>query len=317
MRVIITGGTGLIGRALSADLVADGHQVILLSRSPERTTAAPSAGDGVQIERWDARTADGWAHLADGADAIVNLAGENLAGAGFFPSRWTEERKRLIRDSRVYAGQAVVQAIERSSQKPAVIVQASGIGYYGSTGDKLLTEDDPPGSDFLARLAHDDWEPSTAAVETLGVRRVIIRTGAVLDPREGALPRLLLPFRLFVGGPMGSGRQWLSWIHLQDQVRAIRFLIENKAASGPFNLCAPHPLTNAEFARLLGKVLGRPSFVPVPAFALRLALGEVSAVVLEGQRAISRRLLDLGFRFQFPDAESALRDLLKRGGKNG
>ncbi len=310
MRVIITGGTGLIGRALASSLAADGHQAIVLSRSPQRALSAGSVGERVQVERWDGRTAEGWGHLADGADAIVNLAGENLAGAGFFPSRWTQERKRLIRDSRVYAGQAVVQAVEQSGRKPGVVVQASGIGYYGSTGDQPLTEDAPPGADFLARLAHDDWEPSTAAVEKLGVRRVIIRSGAVLDPREGALLRLLLPFRLFVGGPLGSGRQWLSWIHLQDQVRAIRFLIENQAASGPFNLCAPHPLTNADLARTLGKVLGRPSFVPVPAFALRLAFGEVAAVVLEGQRALPRRLLDLGFSFRFPDAESALRDLL-------
>lgn len=308
MRVLITGGTGLIGRALSTDLISEGYHVIVLSRSPQGVVGLPA---GVQVEQWDARTADGWAHLADGADAIVNLAGANLAGTGFFPSRWTEERRRGIRDSRLNAGRAVVHAVEQARQKPRVVIQASGVGYYGETGDQKLDEDAPSGGGFLARLAAEDWEPATAPVEQLGVRRVVIRSGAVLSTEDGALPRLLLPYRLFVGGPMGNGRQWLSWIHLQDEAAAIRFLIENEEASGPLNLTAPEPMTNAEFGKTIGRVMGRPSFVPVPAFAMRLAFGEVSSVVLEGQRAVSKRLLDLGFTFRFPDAESALRDLLK------
>jgi uncharacterized protein (TIGR01777 family) len=308
MRTIITGGTGLIGRALAANLAADGHEVILLSRNPERATGLPQ---GVRAERWDARTAEVWGHLADGADAIVNLAGANLAGEGFFPSRWTADRKRLIRDSRVNAGRAVVQATEQASQKPRVVIQASGVGYYGFRGDEQITEDDQAGDDFLGRLACDDWEPSTAPVEELGVRRAIIRSGAVLSARGGALPRLSLPFRLFVGGPMGSGKQWFPWIHLQDEVAAIRFLVENQEASGPFNLSAPNPLTNAQFARVLGRVMGRPSLVPIPGFAMRLAFGEVASVLLAGQRVIPRRLLDLGFQFRFPHAEAALRDLLR------
>jgi uncharacterized protein (TIGR01777 family) len=308
MRVIITGGTGLIGSALSADLAADGHEVIVLSRSPERVAGLPG---GVRAECWDARTSDGWVHLADGADAIVNLAGASLAGEGFLPSRWTDERKRLIRDSRVHAGHAVVQAVEQAVQKPGVLIQASGIGYYGFRGDEEVTEDDPAGDDFLARLAHEDWEPSTAPVEDMGVRRAIIRSGAVLDGREGALPRLALPFRLFVGGPMGSGKQWMSWIHLADEVAAIRYLIEQSTASGPFNLVAPNPLTNAQFSSTLGRVLGRPSFVPLPGFAMRLAFGEVSGVLLEGQRAVPRRLLNLGFTFRFPEAEAALENALR------
>lgn len=308
MRVLITGGTGLIGRALSTDLISEGYHVIVLSRSPQGAVGLPA---GVQVEQWDARTADGWAHLADGADAIVNLAGANLAGTGFFPSRWTEERRRGIRDSRLNAGRAVVHAVEQARQKPRVVIQASGVGYYGETGDQKLDEDAPSGGGFLARLAAEDWEPATAPVEQLGVRRVVIRSGAVLSTEDGALPRLLLPYRLFVGGPMGNGRQWLSWIHLQDEAAAIRFLIENEEASGPLNLTAPEPMTNAEFGKTIGRVMGRPSFVPVPAFAMRLAFGEVSSVVLEGQRAVSKRLLDLGFTFRFPDAESALRDLLK------
>lgn len=307
MRVIITGGTGLIGRALSENLVSDGHDVIVLSRSPERVPGLPA---GVQVAGWDARTAAGWGHLVDGAGAIVNLAGSNLAGSGFFPSRWTPERRQTICDSRIWAGRAVVEAVGAVSDKPGVVVQASGVGYYGNTGDKEITEDAPPGNDFLADLAHEYWEPSTAPVEEMGVRRVLARSGAILDVEEGALPRLVLPHRLFVGGPMGSGKQWLPWIHLQDEARAIRFLIENEAASGAFNLVAPVPITNAAFGKAMGRVLGRPSLIPVPSFAMRTAFGEVSNVVLEGQRALPQRLLELGFTFSFPDAESALEDLL-------
>jgi uncharacterized protein (TIGR01777 family) len=308
MRVIIAGGTGLIGRALAANLAADDYDVVVLSRSPESAKGLP---ESVRLERWDASTAEGWAPLVEGAEAIVNLAGSNLSGAGFFPSRWTDEAKRLIRDSRVRAGQAIVEAVAHAEDKPRAVIQASGVGYYGPHDDEILTEDAPPGNDYLASLAAQDWEPSTAAVEDVGVRRAIIRTGAVLDAHEGALPRLLLPFRLFVGGPMGSGQQWLSWIHREDEAAAIRFLIENGSTSGPFNLTAPSPSTNADFGRTIGRAMGRPYWIPVPGFALRLAFGEVSGVVLEGQRAIPQRLQDLGFNFRFPDAQAALEDLLK------
>jgi uncharacterized protein (TIGR01777 family) len=205
----------------------------------------------------------------------------------------------------------VVEAVEAAQEKPRVIIQASGVGYYGNTGDQEVTENAPPGTDFLASLAANDWEPSTSAVEEMGVRRAIARSGAVLDEKEGALPRLLLPHRLFVGGPMGSGKQWLPWIHLQDEARAIRFLIENEAASGPFNLVAPTPITNAEFGKAMGRVLGRPSLIPVPGFAMKTAFGDVSNVVLEGQRAVPQRLSEMGFTFRFPEAEGALEDLLK------
>jgi len=190
------------------------------------------------------------------------------------------------------------------------VVQASGVGYYGFRGDEPVTEEAEAGDDFLARLAAEEWEPTTAPVEEMGVRRIIIRSGAVLSPGEGVVPRLVLPFRLFVGGTVGRGDQWHSWIHLQDEVRAIRFLVEHEQASGPFNLVAPNPLSDAEFTRTLGKVLNRPSWLPIPAFALRLALGEVADTVLEGQRAVPRRLQELGFQFRFPDLEGALRDLL-------
>ena len=303
MRVIITGGTGLIGRALVADLTKDDHETIVLSRRPERAAGLPAE---VRVERWDAQTAEGWGSLADGADALVNLAGENIAG------RWTASRKRRIRESRLNAGRAVVQAVELAGVKPRVVVQASGAGYYGPRGDDEITEEAGPGKDYLGQTAIE-WEASTAPVEALGVRRTVIRSGVVLSTAGGAFPPLLLPFRFFVGGPLGSGRQWFPWIHIADESRAIRFLIEHEAASGPFNLTAPNPLTNAEFGRVLGRVLLRPAFAPTPAFALKLLLGEMSTVLLDGQRAVSHRLQGLDFTFRFPDAESALRELLKTG----
>ena len=301
MRVIVTGGTGLIGRALAADLAADGHEVVVLSRNPQQATDLPPAA---RVARWDGRTAAGWGHLLEGADAIVNLAGENI-GAG----RWTAERKSRILQSRLDAGRAVVEAVTQTVRKPRVVVQASAVGYYGPRGDEVVREDAPPGSDFLALLCIE-WEASTASVEAQGVRRAVIRSGVVLSTEGGALPRLLLPFRFFVGGPLGSGRQWFSWLHIADEVAGIRFLIENEAARGAFNLCAPNPLTNREFSRVVGRVLKRPSFVPVPGFALRLVLGEMADTLLTGQRVVPARLLEMGFAFRFPTAEEALRDLL-------
>jgi uncharacterized protein (TIGR01777 family) len=307
MRVLIAGGSGLIGRALCEELVPHGYEVIILSRTPERSSNPP---DGVRAVGWDARTSEGWGHLADGAHAIVNLTGASIAGERFFPSRWTDARRRVIQESRLGSSRAVVEAVAQAEQKPRVLVQASGVGYYGYHGDEVLTEDAGPGDDWAARFTAEEWEPSTAAVEGMGVRRVIVRTGMVLDAEEGALPRLLLPFRLFVGGPMGSGKQWYSWIHLRDEARALRFLIENDEANGAFNLTAPNPVRNGEMAKLIGRVMRRPSFIPVPGFALRLAFGEVAEVVLQGQRAVPKGLLDLGFEFDFPEAEAALRDVL-------
>lgn len=300
MRFVITGGTGLIGRALSASLAADGHDVVVLSRHPER---APAMADGVHPVRWDARTADGWDMLADGAEVIVNLAGASLR------RRWTPRNKQLIRDSRLNAGRAVVDAVKRADAKPSAVIQASGAACYGPRGDEIITETAEFGDGFLGRTAAQ-WEASTAPVEALGVRRAIIRIGIVLSTKGGAFPLLALPYRLFVGGPIGPGDQWLPWIHIEDVVRAIRFLIDDQAAEGPFNLSAPKPLTNAEFGRTMARVMGRPALLRVPAFAVRLALGEMSTVVLHGQRAIPKRLLDLGFTFRFPQAQAALRDLL-------
>ena len=302
MRVIITGGTGLIGRALADNVAGDGHQVIILTRTPERDISLP---DGVSLVGWDGRTAEGWGSLVDGADAIINLAGESIA-----EGRWTAERKRRIRESRVNAGQAVVEAVEAAQDKPQVVIQSSAVGYYGPRGNDRVTVETPAGDDFLAQVA-SEWEASAASVEDVGVRRAIIRTGVVLTQDGGALPRLLLPYKFFAGGPIGDGKQWLPWIHMDDEVAAIRFLVENGDASGPFNLTAPNPLTNADFSKVLGKVLGRPASLPAPAFAMRMAFGEMSTVLLDGQRAVPQRLLDLGFTFSFPEAEAALRDLLQ------
>ncbi len=301
MRIIITGGTGLIGRPLSQTLQTQGHEVIVLSRNPAKARGIPA---GVQVVGWDGKSADGWANLADGAGAIINLAGENLAAG-----RWSDERKQRIRQSRLDAGKAVTQAVEQASSKPAVVIQASAVGYYGPRADEIITEDSSPGSDFLARLCFE-WEASTAAVERHGVRRALLRTGIVLSNEGGAFPKLVLPFRLFAGGPMGSGNQWYPWIHWEDQVRAISFLLEEAAASGPFNLSAPNPVTNRDMAKAIGQVMNRPALLPAPGFALRTVLGEMATVVLDGQRAIPQKLQALGFTFTYPTLEAALRHLL-------
>lgn len=307
MRVIVTGGTGLIGRALAQSLTDDGHEAILLSRAPGNVQNLPA---GAKAVYWDAQSAAGWGDLVDGADAVVNLAGSSIAGKGLLDVRWTKARKRSIYESRVKAGQAVTEAIQAAANKPKVLIQSSAIGYYGTEqGDTQLTEDVPPANDFLANLCVA-WEDSTQAVEAWGVRRAVIRTGVVLSTKGGALPRQMLPFQFFGGGPIGSGDQWYSWIHLADQVAAIRFLIAHETASGPFNLTAPEPVTNKAFGQVLGKVMKRPAVMPAPAFAFKAAFGEASTVLLDGQRVVPQRLLDLGFTFQFPGAEAALRDLL-------
>lgn len=303
MRVIITGGTGLIGRPLAASLARDGHEVIVLSRNPAATTGIPK---GVQVVAWDGRSAQGWGQLADGAGGIVNLAGASLA-----EGRWTADRKAEIVDSRVNAGQAVVEAITAARDKPAVLIQSSAVGYYGPRGTEIIAEDAPPGKDFAAGVCVR-WEDSTKAVEALGVRRAIIRTGIVLSAEGGALPRMLLPYKFFAGGKIGSGTQGFPWIHMDDEVGAIRFLIDNPQANGPFNLTAPNPPTNAEFTQAVGKAMGRPAAIPAPSFAMKMAFGEMSTVLLEGQRAAPKKLLAMGYKFRFTDPVAALRDVLKK-----
>ena len=303
MKVLVTGGTGLIGRALASALDSRGDEILILSRNPDKAQGLPK---GARVHRWDGKTAQGWGHLVEGVDAVVNLAGANIASG-----RWTARRKREIVESRLNAGKAALQAIKAAEHRPEVLVQASAVGYYGPHGDEVVTEESPPGNDFLARLAVE-WEKSTARVEEMGVRHAVIRTGIVLSTEGGALPRMMLPFRFFAGGVLGSGRQWMSWIHIADEVSAILFLLDNRELHGPFNLTAPNPVTNAEFTKTLAQTLGKPAFMKVPSFALKAIFGEMATVLLDGQRAVPKRLQDAGFKFQFPELAPALKDLLNR-----
>jgi uncharacterized protein (TIGR01777 family) len=303
MKYILTGGSGLIGRALAIHLHDAGHTAIILSRNPRVQSRLP---EEIQLVKWDGRTSDGWGHLVEEADVVVNLAGENLSSG-----RWSAKRKRAILESRVNAGTAITQAMQQARKKPHTLVQISGSGAYGTSLDKVYTEDDPYGSDFLSGVTRA-WEGSTQPVEALGIRRVILRAGVVLSPHGGAFPRLVLPFKLFVGGPLGSGRQWLAWVHLADAIRAIRFVSEKTQAKGILNLSA-EPVTNQQLAAQLGKSMHRPAFLSLPSILLRLVLGEMSMVILEGQRISSQRLIGLGFNFQYPVIESAISDLLHSG----
>jgi uncharacterized protein (TIGR01777 family) len=303
MQIVITGGTGTIGRRLVYHLLQYGHVVKVISRQPFKPANLPAK---IIFGQWDGKTAEGWGSLVDGADAVVNLAGASLAD-----KPWTDERKREIEESRSNAGKAMVEAISAAGVKPKVLIQSSAVGYYGpQNNDKVITEDSPPGDDFMAQVCQA-WEASTQAVEAMGVRRVVTRSGVVLDMQGGALPRMVLPFRLFAGGPIGFGKQWFPWIHYCDEVEAVRFLIQNEAASGPFNLTSPNTLRNRELARTIGKVMKRPAFFPVPSPVLKLMFGEMSTVLLDGQQVVPERLQELGYQFKFPEVEAALRDLLK------
>ncbi len=302
MRILITGGTGLIGSALAKSLVDSQCDVTVLTRSPDRHQ--PFIPEGVHLEKWDGKTETGWGRLVSEVDAIVNLA-----GAGIADGRWSSSRKEQIRESRIGAGQAIVSAIRSAESAPKVLIQSSAVGYYGPGADQVMTEQSAPGTDFLAQVCVD-WEASTAAVESMGVRRVVIRTGVVLSPQGGALPKMALPFRLFAGGPLGSGKQYFPWIHIDDEVGAIRFLLENGEASDAYNLAAPNPPRNKEFVRHLGRVMGRPSLMPTPSIALKALFGEMSTVLLDGQRAGPSRLQEAGYEFTFPEPVAALHDLL-------
>jgi uncharacterized protein (TIGR01777 family) len=306
-RFLIIAGTGMLGRSLSVDLMADGHEVTILSRTPSKYRH--SFPNDIHIRKWDAASTDGWLDAVDGVDVIVNFAGENIAGENFIPDRWTGHKKRRVLESRLLSGQAVVEAVSAVVRKPRLLVQASAVGYYGPRGDELISESEGPGDDFLASVCVA-WEAATDPVEKLGVRRIILRTGLVQTLEGGPLPRLVLPFKLFAGGWFGSGRQWWPWIHAADVIRATRYLIDHGSASGPFNLTAPNPLTAKEFSRALGRAMGRPAYLPLPGFAMRLFLGEVATIILDGQRAVPQELENLGFEFTYPEAESALREIL-------
>ena len=301
MRVVIVGGSGFIGRALTRSLVADGHSVVVVSRGG---AGRPPAGQ-VTFAPFDGKSGQGWAEQCDGAAALVNLAGENIA-SGY----WTQARKSRILKSRVDAGRAVMDALGRVARRPAVLIQGSAIGYYGDCGDAATDEDAPRGTGFLADVAQA-WEASSAGAQALGVRWVAARTSVVLGAGGGALPRMLAPYRFFLGGPLGSGRQWFSWVHLDDEVRALRLLMERQEASGPYNLAAPQAVTQDTLAAALGKALSRPSFLRAPQALLRLVLGEMAQELFcNSVRAVPRRLGELGFSFRFPTLAAALADIL-------
>ena len=302
MRVFLTGATGLIGRALSASLLQDGHEVVALSRraSPGRLPSGFLAVQG------DPSVPGGWQEELSRCDACVNLAGEPVAAG-----RWTDERRKRIRDSRVLATRNVAAVFAGGG--PSVLVSGSAIGYYGPSGDEVVDESSPPGNDFLAHVAVE-WEEAARPAQKRA-RVVLLRTGIVLAAGGGALPRLVLPFKMFLGGPVGDGGFWQSWIHLADQVGILRLALQDPLASGPVNATAPDPVRNRDLARAIGRVLRRPSLVATPAFAVRAALGDMAEVVLGSQRVLPRRALSLGYRFRWPALEPALRDLLHQESK--
>jgi len=298
MRVVITGATGFIGRALCKALHKD-YEVIALSRDAGR--AAKSVGGLAKVIEWDGRTTGSWYKQANGAFAIINLAGENIASG-----RWNESKKAGILHSRLDSSKAVLDTIMQVDKKPTVVIQASAIGYYGPRSDEQLDENSIPGKGFLANVCQR-IESSAEEIEGMGVRCIVIRTGIVLGSDGGAFARLVKPFRFYLGGYLGSGRQWFSWIHLDDEIAAIKFLLENEHLKGVFNLTAPQPVTMKEFCKILGKVLHRPAWLNVPAFAARLAFGEMAdEMLLSGQKVLPKRLLNTGFNFQYTNVEQAL-----------
>ena len=300
MGLVIAGGTGFLGRPLAT---AFGPDLIILTRQAARPARTP----GTRVREW---TPDGttgpWASVIDGADAVVNLAGESIAGA-----RWTDAQKRRILDSRVLATRSLVAAIAQAGSPPPVFVSGSAVGYYGPLGDEIVTEERAAGADFLAGVCVQ-WEAEAMRAASPRTRVVCIRTGLVLERDGGALPKMLPPFWFGAGGRVGSGRQYWPWIHRQDWIDLVRFAIRTARVAGPLNATAPHPVTNAEFARALGRSIGRPSFMPTPGFALKLLLGEMAeALLLSGQRAVPAKAERLGYEFAFTDLAAALRAIFR------
>ena len=303
MRVLIAGGTGLVGNALGRLLLTKGASVVTLTRTSPPTKSI----DGVKYLTWGGHEQD-WMEELNEVDAVVNLAGENL-GSG----RWTAGKKHKILQSRLVAGANLVEAVQRAIRKPLLFVQSSGIGYYGTDLVESFDESSPNGKDYLAGIAQI-WEDSTLPVEGMGVIRSIIRSGIVLDRWDGALARMLLTYKLFVGGPVGSGRQWMSWIHLADEVGAIFHILSNRLG-GVFNLTAPHPVRNREMGMTIAETLSRPYWMPIPGFSLKAIIGEMSTLVLDGQKVLPNRLLETGYEFLYPQLSSALKNVL--GADNG
>lgn len=302
MHIVLAGGTGLIGSRLVHHMLKLRHSVTVLTRSPDQ--ARRTLPSGVELLEWTARAAGAWSASVASADAVLNFAGASIAGG-----RWTPSRQRLILESRLNATRVVVEAIRAAPHRPAVLVNASAVGYYGDVPEGEVVESHPSGSGFLADVCRR-WEEEALRAAKEGVRVVLVRTGIVLDAHGGALQRLALPFRFFVGGPLGSGRQWMPWIHAEDEVRAIIHAIQTPSLSGPLNLVAPTPVRMREFCKTLGRVLGRPSWAPVPSAVLRLVLGEMADVVLTGQKAVPKKLLEGGFTFRHASLDAALANLL-------
>jgi uncharacterized protein (TIGR01777 family) len=311
MKILVAGSSGLVGTALTGALARDGHMVCRLMRP--QSVAASSAKAGFDVA-WNPATGElGGAPFADaqgkvvGGDAIVNLAGASIADG-----RWSGERKALLRSSRIETTSALVTALAKMNARPRVFISASAIGYYGDRGDEVLTEESQAGSEFLAGLAQE-WEAEALKAETLGIRVVVARIGIILAREGGALPKMMLPFKFGAGGRIGSGRQWMSWVTLEDVVGILRFAIENNAVRGAINFVAPQPVRNAEFTKVLAKAMRRPALFPAPAFALRLALGEMAeALLLSSQRVVPQALEKLGYRFLHADLSSALATVLAK-----
>ncbi|MBF7730542.1 TIGR01777 family oxidoreductase [Pseudomonas sp. N040] len=296
MHILLTGGTGLIGRALCRHWLQQGHQLSVWSRTPEKVAAL--CGEPV-------RALDRLQDYSGPLDAVVNLAGAPIADRP-----WTSKRRQLLWSSRISLTEQLVAWLATREQRPQVLLSGSAVGWYGNGGERELDEQSPSvTSDFASQLCAA-WEASALLAEALGIRVVLVRTGLVLAAEGGFLQRLLPPFRLGLGGPIGNGRQWMPWIHLQDQVALIDFLLQHPAASGPYNACAPVPVRNREFSQALGRALHRPAFLPLPAALLKLGLGELAGLLLGGQRAVPRRLLEAGFVFGFNTLDSALAELL-------
>jgi len=305
LNVLIAGGTGFVGRALVARLRRDGHRVSVVSRNAGRARSVLGLEAEI-VESVDDDPVPASA-LAE-ADAVVNLAGEPLMGG-----RWTPERMQAIRSSRVDTTRAIVEGIAALERRPSVLVSSSAVGYYGDGGDRVLTEDDPPGADFLASVCRE-WEGEASRARELGVRVAVLRTGFVLGRAGGGLSTMLPVFRAGLGGPVGSGRQYLSWIHLDDLVEMIATIVSDTRYEGTFNATVPEPVPFRSFAGTLGETLGRPAVLPAPAFAVKLVFGKAASTVLEGQRAIPARATGLGFGFRFASLEPALRDILRDPG---
>ena len=302
MRLGVTGATGLIGSALLGALDPSQNEIVVLTRSPEKARRQfPSA----QCVDWDPASAGTPQPALEGLDAVVHLAGESIAAG-----RWNSRRKEAIRESRVAGTRNLVKLLGQLKDPPEVLVSGSAVGYYGSRDDEQLGEGEPPAEDFLGQVCRQ-WEGKAQPAADFGIRVVLLRTGLVLSAQGGALAQMLPPFKMFVGGPLASGRQWMSWIHIQDQISAIQHVLAHREVTGPVNLTAPHPVTNEEFSRTLASVLKRPALFRVPGFVLRLMLGEMAeALLLSGQRVIPRALQQSGYEFQHPGLRGAFENLL-------